>query len=197
MAQVTISLVSKKPLIMNNPRSVDPFNEEVQKLHGLTSQKNNTLETLRMIELMEWELKLYYDPEIGVYIPVEIPQKASTSAAAKFKLTNKWKAGFQFFDQCYKLIYDGPQKYEDLRRDRSFYYRTSVGRPSGRGKVRIMSTRPIFPIWSLVIPAYVDETELNLKEVADVWEETGLHCGFGDRRPIWGRFNAKVTNGHR
>jgi hypothetical protein len=57
--QVLITLRGTTPLLMHNPRMVDPFFEVNRQIKAITSKRKKTDEDLKQIERLEWYGGLY------------------------------------------------------------------------------------------------------------------------------------------
>ena len=68
--QALVVITGFAPLLMNNPQTVDPFNKYTKLKKPITNKKAGKTED-DLIELgnIETEGKLYFDTDIGAYVP--------------------------------------------------------------------------------------------------------------------------------
>ena len=77
------------PLLLQNGRCANPLDPYAKKMKSLTSKRNKTEDDLQAILETQWEAGLYFDPQLGLYMPSENLYAAFYAAAKKHKLGNK------------------------------------------------------------------------------------------------------------
>lgn len=141
---ITIAVKGVSPLLMHNPRMVDPDFEINIKIKELTRKKNKTEEDRREIERLEWYGGIYTDTNgDGKPIVVQPTSKLRKSAieAARISRQGKDVERALLFDGVYTpLIHNGPRGIDELWRSQQYISRLSVVL-SGK---RIMRVRPQF-----------------------------------------------------
>lgn len=194
MKELNVRLQGIMPgLLMHSDRGANPLNPDARKLKELTSKRVKTDEDYEDIARAEWELAMYWDDELGPYIP-SMNIRASLVGGAKF---NKLGAGVQrsllTTTERTKLDYDGPTAFYDLYKSGQF---TDV-RSVVIGRKRIMRTRPVFHNWSLIFEMTYDENQLEESDLMLAFKNAGKMVGLGDFRPqtggMFGRYSAKVA----
>lgn len=187
---ITVTLTGTTPLLMHNPRMVDPEFEVVREIKALTSKRKKTDEDLRRIQELEWYGGLY-EENGSVVQPTAKVRKCLVNAAKINKLGTAVGRAIYFRDLIVPLQYEGPRDIKKLYADARFHSRLSVG----VGGKRVMRVRPQFFPWALELHGiFVEDAGLNPDEVVRLTEQAGVVEGLGDGRVIgYGRFTAKVV----
>lgn len=189
--RIQVTLVGTAPLLMHNPRMVDPNFDMNRQIKALTSKRKKTDEDNRQIERLEWFGGLY--EEDGVIVqPTSKPRKCIINTSRISKLGKAMERALSFDALNVPLIYDGPKDTEKVYADPRFTSRLSVG---VNGK-RVMRVRPQFPKgWSLVLVGeFVPDAGVNFDEFARIVKLSGIVEGIGDNRVNgYGRFNGEVV----
>lgn len=190
--KILVEVTGTSPLLMHNPRMVDPEFDLNRQIKALTSKRKKTDEDLKNIEALEWHGGLY--EENGVIVqPTSKLRKCLVNTAKISKMGKAIERALSFFEVNVPLIHDGPKKIEDLFKEPRFHSRLSVG-ISGK---RVMRVRPQFFPWALKVQGlFVDDAGLNFDELQRIIELAGVVEGIGDNRVNgYGRFNAVVKEG--
>lgn len=187
--KITIDLTGTSPLLMHNPRMVDPQFELNRQIKALTSKRKRTDEDLAAIEKLEWYGGLYAEDGVVVQ-PTSKVRKCLINTAKIHKLGRSMERALSIAELYVPLIYDGPTKIDDLFADTRFHSRLSVG----VGNKRVMRVRPKFFPWALTVHGlFVDDAGMNVDELERIVEMAGLVEGIGDNRVNgYGRFIGKV-----
>lgn len=188
--QITFDGVS--PLLMHNPRMVDPEFEIKREISAITAKRKKTDEDLRRIEELEWWGGLYQDPAKPdvVVQPTSKMRKCLINTARITKQGKQVERALSFMDLNVALIYDGPRDLKALAADPRFVSRLSVGLA---GK-RVMRCRPQFLPWRLVANGlFIEDAGLNFEDFERIVELAGQVEGIGDNRVNgYGRFLGTV-----
>lgn len=184
------------PLLQNNSQTVDVFNKYSKLKKPLTSKRTKTDEDILELRAIEVESKLYFNEELGVYVP----QSWVMASLAK----NSWshikvkkdhvRAGIFIVEDKVKLKYDGMDKVKkitDIPNNDRFV--TTLILP--QGQVRLAKAFPIFHKWSFEFTIEYDDTIFNSKELESLLEYCAKYNGFGDFRPTYGRALCEVEHG--
>lgn len=185
--QVRINLRGTSPLLMHNPRMVDPEFEINRQIKALTGKRKKTEADLRDIERLEWFGGLYTDLGNDVVTqPCAKVRKCIIQAAKISRQGKQVERALTFLDLHVPLAYEGPKSPEQLFKDKKFHSRLSVG---VNGK-RVMRVRPSFTPWALSTMAmYIPDAGINLDEIEAIIKLAGLVEGIGDNRVNgYGRF---------
>lgn len=190
MIDFRIRLEGVRPLLMNSPQGVDALHPTVIKKNRIArkSSKAKTDADLEELAHLEWLLALYFDEEVGPYLPSDNIFKALQEGAAKTRSGGTIREGVQFPENVNPLEYRGPRDREGLWADANFRFVTSVKQQ----RSRIMRTRPIFYTWAVEAQGLYDPEVLDLDDIKTAAARAGAYKGVGDWRPKNGRFNVAV-----
>ena len=190
MKSITVTLNGATALMMHNDQLANPMNEYTRRLKEITSKRTKTDEDHEAIRRIEFEGGLYYDRNIGVYIPGRNLFRCLIDAATLTKAGTKVKRGVVIQEEYVPLAYEGPRTPAELYRA-DIYVDT---RTAGNKGSRIVRTRPVFPPpWSVTFTLFYVPEVLNPQELKSAWESAGMMIGLGDYRPgksggSYGRF---------
>lgn len=187
--KILIEISGTSPLLMHNPRMVDPEFELNRQIKALTTKRKKTSEDLKQIETLEWYGGLY--EENGVVVqPTSKLRKCLVNTAKISKQGKSIERSLSFSTLNAPLIYEGPKEIDKIFEKPQFHSRLSVG-ISGK---RVMRVRPQFFPWGLQVAGlFVDDAGLNFDELERIVEMAGLVEGIGDNRVNgYGRFQASI-----
>lgn len=189
--RITITLTGTSPLLMHNPRMVDPEFELNRQIKALTGKRKKTDEDLRMIERLEWYGGLHEEDGV-VVLPSSKPRKCFIEAGRQRKLGKAMEKALAFSSLYVPLEHDGPADIDGMFADRRFHSRLSVG----VGGKRVMRVRPQFFPWAVTLDGLlVEDVGLNFDEAKELIEIAGVTIGIGDNRVNgYGRFIATVRH---
>jgi hypothetical protein len=191
------------PLVMHSERLVDPLDEFVIAIAGISGKRTKTVADHAEMSRLEFYGGMYADPPLSLaqvnaskngsvpVIPaVNILRCLQAGASAKSKDGENVKRGVHFLQDTAVLEYDGPKDPVKLYADPDgrFLLRKSVGIQ----RKRVMRTRPMFADWSLRLPVEVDAHIFNFNVIQAAWAHAGRYCGLGEMRPVYGRFVATI-----
>ena len=188
--KIVIDVVGTSPLLMHNPRMVDPEFEINRQMKVLTGIRKKTDETLRQIGRLEWFGGMY-EVEGVVVQPTSKLRKCLINAGRISKQGKSIERALSLSELNVPLIYEGPKELNKLFEDKRYTSRLSVG----IGNKRVMRVRPQFSQWGLRVKGlFIEDAGLNLGEFEHIAELAGLSEGIGDNRVNgYGRFTIKVT----
>ena len=178
------------PLLMHNPRMIDPECAINRELGAITSKRKKTEEDRKDIERLEWYGGLYDDDGVIVQ-PTSKVRKCLINTARITKLGKAVERAVSFATLHVPLAYDGPPAIDAVFADARFTSRLPVG---VRGS-RVMRVRPKFFPWSLTLDGwFVDDIGLAQDDLKRIVELAGISEGIGDNRVNgYGRFEGKVV----
>lgn len=188
MYEFTITLEGTAPLLMHNARLANPLDPATKALKRVTSKRTKTDEDHAEIARLEFLGSLYYDPDIGPYIPGENIWRCLWDAAKKYKMGVKVKEGIFVSTDTNPLAYTGPREPDRVWADENFRHMASVK----VGTSRTMRCRPVFREWRVSAEGILDPSLLEPSNLDSIAETAGSLIGLGDWRPRYGRFIAKV-----
>ena len=185
----TITLTGTAPLLMHNSRLANPLDSATKALKKVTGKRNKTDDDHAELARLEHCGSLYFDPDIGPYLPGDNVWRALYDASKKRKLGPKIKEGVIITSDVNPLSYRGPRDVAGLWKDENFRLMASVK----VGMVRVMRCRPMFREWSVQVEGILDTVILDPADFSAIAETAGQLVGVGDWRPRYGRFLAQVT----
>jgi hypothetical protein len=190
MKSVEITFTGTRPLLMHNGRMALPLDPHTKALKEITGKRKKTEADLEEIARREWIGSLYYDDELGPYLPGENLEKCLVEGARKHKLGTYLQQGFQVEDDIVALEYDGPRDLDGMKAaGERFWFDAGVK----QGQGRVQKRRPLFRQWSLRFTGTYDPTVCELDYIMTAAITAGARVGIGDWRPRYGRFDAKVA----
>lgn len=193
--QANVRITGINPLLQNNPQTVDRFNVFSKRMAQINAKKTRrTDEDFRELQDIEVRSKIYFDEELGIYVPST--WLTSAISANSFRVAKVSKADvrgsvFACEDRI-KLNYRGQEhiKHPD----------DIVGNPEFRnkmtlkqGQVRVVKAVPIFHDWSFETKIEFDDSQIDSDAIARVIEHASRYGGYGDFRPTFGRAIAEVS----
>lgn len=194
--QARIVVTGISPLLQNNPQTVDPFNHYTKAKKTITNKRTSKTDD-DLIELgnIETESKLYFDEDIGVYIPATwITEAIICTGFSVAKIGRaKMRGGLFATEPKIKLKYRGMNKVKtitDVVMNSEFRHRMLLK----QGQVRVPKDAPIFHDWSFETAVEFDDTVVDMGSLRRIVERSAKYGGFGDFRPTFGRANAEVLD---
>ncbi len=187
--KIVIDMIGTSPLLMHNPRMVDPEFEINRQIKALTSKRKKTDDDLQAIQKLEWYGGLYEQDGVVVQ-PTSKIRKCLINTAKIMKLGKAIERTLSFHDLHVPLGYEGPDDIDKLFKMPQFHSRLSVG-VSGK---RVMRVRPSFFPWTMSIKGvFVTDAGINVDDLHRIIELAGVVEGIGDNRVNgYGRFQAKM-----
>lgn len=196
MRTARIAVTGVSPVLQNNPQTVDRFNRFAKRMAQINAKKTRrTDEDYLELRDLEIESKVYFDADIGVYVPASWVAEAIATAAFKVaKISRADIRGAMFMTED-KV----PLTYRDQAKVKTVT--DIVGNPAFRqmltlpqGQVRVVKAFPIFHKWSFSTLLEFDDKIIDFDSLVRIAEHTAKYGGFGDFRPTFGRATAEVTS---
>lgn len=188
MKTIKFKVTGTTALMLNNPQTVNPFNEYSKMLKPLTSKRTKTEDDLMEISRIKFLSSLYVNN--GVYvIPAQHFEKSVIESAKERKLGKKFERSFRIFNDC-PLNFKDKDKTPEQLYDLGIYVDI---RAVGIKQSKITTTRAIFPQWETTVECFFDETQLNENDIVEIFEIAGLRYGIGTYRRLYGKFDIKKT----
>lgn len=186
MKTLRFKIAGTTPLMLNNPQTVNPFNEYSKMLKPLTSKRKKTDDDLMEISRIKFLASLYIDN--GVYvIPATHFEKSIIDASKERKLGKKFERSFRIFNNCLLEFKDKDKTPEQLYELETYTDTRNVGIKDSK----ITTTRAIFPEWSTEVECIFDETQIDENDVIDIFEIAGLRYGVGTYRRLYGHYKVE------
>jgi len=193
--QIRITVQGGTPLLMHNVRLANPIDKFTQAVSEAASNYKATKTEADFAELArrEWLGGLYWEPEIGPYVPASwIKGSLIRGGVAYGRKGTTVKAALHLDEDMVPLASKFPENLADAWKDDQFRDVRGVK----VGKNVVMRTRPRFDVWAVETTAYLDENLLDLKVLRSIAEKAGFGVGMGDFRPekggTFGRFTAII-----
>lgn len=158
---------------------------------ALGKKRGKTLEDEARLRELEWYTRLYFDDEIGCFIPGKNIKELLRSAATKWRRGEDVKRSLIVPSYRIPLIYEGPTTPSELWSDGRFSYTTMVAN-AGAGSGRVERTRPKFDQWQLRTEIAFDPEDIDASDL-EMWVARAQKYGLGDYRPDFGAFEASAT----
>jgi hypothetical protein len=176
---------------MHNGRLVDPLDTVVKQIRVVSAKRRKTDDDHAEMAHLEWLGGIYFQPEVGPFIPAPNLQKCLVEGARLSKDGKKIERGVFIETMVIPLRYDGPRDPETLFADKRFVHRT----PVKVGTARVMRTRPVFPRWAAEATGQFDSAVIDLADLRNAAATAGSMIGLGDGRPTYGRFITTLEGG--
>jgi hypothetical protein len=186
--QFRITLTGTAELLMHNARLSNPLDPAAKAMKTVTSKRKKTDDDHEELARLEHFGSLYYDPEIGPYIPGQNVERALVDAGKVTKSGIKVTRGVFISTNINPLAYAGPRDPDGLWEDENFRHIASVKVQQSR----VMRCRPMFRTWRTAAEGTLDTAVLSLEELRSIADTAGAMIGIGDYRPRYGRFTAEV-----
>ncbi len=193
--QIRVKVTSQRPLLQNNPQTVDPFNRYTKLKKAITAKKKKTDDDLIELGHIETESKIYFDDEIGVYIPATwMTESIIRNGFGIEKIgANKMRGGLFATEAKIALDYRGKNKVkaiDDIVMNPDFRHRMLLK----QGQVRVPKDAPIFHDWSFETLLEFDDSVVDFGGMKRIIERSAMYGGYGDFRPTFGRGKAEVSD---
>ena len=189
-AIIDFEITGIAPLLMHCDRFANPLAPETIEHKKLTSKRTKTLEDHRAIAKSEWMGSLYYDSELGPYVPSNMIRASLIGGAKLFKLGRHIQRSVIFLEsKGFKLEYKGTKDPEKLYGKGEHVDSRSVV----VGQARLFRYRPRFPEWTVKGSFSLNEQMLSREDLEKSFEAAGHFCGLGDYRPMFGLYDVKVS----
>ena len=188
MAKFRLTCTGVEPLLMHNAQLSDPLNDIAKKMKKVSGKRTKTEDDYLELGRLEHMGGLYWDSELGPFIPGQNFERMLIDAAKNVKLGTKCKAALVVLTNVNPIVYDGPRTIEGLWADANFTHRASAK----VGMQRIQRTRPMFRQWQVYCDGHLDTQQINPEDLTNVVDIAGRLVGLGDWRPRFGRFTGSV-----
>ena len=184
-----VKLTGTSPLLMHATTSIDPTHKLSRAMKAITSKhaSKKTEDDLIELKRLEFEAGLYFDDEIGPYLPGELLQACIRDGGKANRLGSEVTRSVLVVDDRVCLIYAGPRTKKGLW-EKGFSDTRSVK----IGQNRVLRTRPIFSEWAVEFQVQLDVEHLDPGLFDECVANAGQRVGLGDYRPRFGRFTAEI-----
>lgn len=172
---IKTEIVGITPMIIHNGRTANPLDPYSKKLKGLTSKRNKTDEDIEELLKVQWEAGLYWDDDLGLYMPSENLYAAFYKAAKKFKLGVKCSAVSFPHPLGYPIITNHHKDFMALKADPlNKFVKTVVVQKS-----KTIACRPIFNTWRMEFDLEFETTTIDANEIKTILGAMAQRIGLG------------------
>lgn len=185
---INVELTGTLPLLMHNERLANPLDPASKKMKVVTAKRKKTDDDLEALSRVEFEGGLYHDEKIGPFVPSKWVLSMIRDGA---KITKQGKDAIRailLHETDIPIQYKGPRDIDGLWKAGMFDRRMV-----GNQKARVLRTRPRFDQWKIAFTLEFDETVFDRVQVERILMTAGRMTGLGDYRPVYGRFDVKVS----
>jgi hypothetical protein len=189
--KVRLVATGTRPLILHNVQLASPLNRYAKELKRLNGKRVKTDEDRLEIARVEWEGSLYFDPEVGPYMPGPNVFRSLIGGARLTKAGKKIERGVMVTDLVLPLIYKGPRDIASLWGGGESEFvdvRTVVVQ-----RAKVDRCRPVFRQWAVEAELLIDPKVIDFDELAECARNAGEMEGLGDYRLMYGRYSSEIT----
>jgi len=195
MENIKFKINGAGSMLMNNPQSVDPFNNYAKAKKVITSKRSKTEEDLFELQRLDIESKVYINDILGVYIPTSWIMAALAQASfKKVKIAKKEIRAGVFVDSTKEKLYyrdsDKVKTKTDISGNPDFYHTMLLK----QGQVKIAKSTPIFHDWSFNCSLTFDPSVIDRSTLINILQYCCNYGGFGDFRPTFGRADLEILD---
>lgn len=188
--ELTLAGDGDEPLIMHNGLLADRDYEWTRQLAAITGKRGKTDEDHDEVARLEWNGSLYFDDQIGPYLPGDNVRRALLDAGRLSKEGKKIERGVLRVSRKNRLEYEGPRTREKMWDDARFRHRAIVKVSTSK----VVRTRPKFVGWHARVTIDFDSAIIDRRDLLRIAEAAGNYIGLCDGRPFFGgRFTAEAA----
>jgi hypothetical protein len=191
MERITLKIIGTNDLMHHNVRLVDELDPATKRLsEAVAEAKSKKTDGARLaMRRAEFDGGMYFDEDLGPYIPSTWIMKALRDVAALSKKGKGIERGVVPVEDRCKLVYKGPRDLDGMWEAKMFDVRAI-----GVNTSKTMRTRPLFKNWSTSITLLFEPSLVDRKTLIAQAEQAGQLMGIGDARRLrFGRFNVEVV----
>jgi hypothetical protein len=184
-----IRLTGRTDLVLHNNQCVDPLNPLKKQISAITGKKKKTDADHLQLRVLEFIAGLYFNDQLGPYIPAQNLRKMLIEAARKDKNGKQFESGV-FIEENSPIEYEGPRTVNELiAKGEEFMWTT----PAGNQASTIMRTRPRFKKWAIEFVVLTESSLVNRDMIVNALRHAEISVGICDARSIGcGRFKAEI-----
>lgn len=190
MQAFRMTCTGTRPLLVHNVRLASPMNPYAKALKALNSKRSKTDEDRVAIAKVEFEGSLYFDEEIGPYLPGGNLLASITEGAKIKRAGRKVERGVTVVEFELPLVYKGPRDLAGLWGNGESEY-VDI-RPVTVQSSKVDRCRPIFRDWLIEATVVVDKSAIDIDEFKEVAGLAGKMAGLGDYRKQFGRYAVEL-----
>jgi len=182
----TVEIEGDTPLLIHNGRTSNPLDEYAKKMKLITSKRKKTEEDIEKLLDIQWNASLYWNDQIGLYMPVENLQAALHKACKKHKMGNNVSA-FIFSEKLgFQIETEGHKDLSVLsaRKECRFVKTVTIQR------AKTLSCRAIFNEWGIKFNFILDQLIMNQSDAEMIIDTMTNRIGLG----VWTPSHQKPGN---
>ena len=175
------------PLLMSSGEA-DREGDTYRAYRALSKKRGKTVEDESRLRELEWYTRIYYDDQIGCYLPGKNIKELIREAATKWRKGEDVVRALMIPRYRIPLLYDGPRTPDELWREG--YKFVAMVANAGAGSGRVERCRPCFDEWALETEIAIDPEDLSDDDLEAAVARSEKY-GLGDGRRIgFGAFKA-------
>lgn len=189
--QINVKIKGLTPLILCNGRTANPLDPYAKKMKEINSIRKKQERHYQELSDIEWEAYLYWDDELGVYMPSQNLFAMLIKGSKKLKLGPFITAAMVNTPIGCPIITKNGKNLVALQASPENRFQNLVT----INRAKIVKTRPIFKNWEMEIPLELDDSMLSVEQLKQIFTLCGKMIGMGDWRPaspqnpgIYGKF---------
>lgn len=181
MQELEVQFTGRVPLVIHNVRLANPLDPYAKAVKEITSKRGKTEDDHAELLRREWEGGLYFDEEIGPYLPTRYPVATVRASAAMTKHKTALIRGLTVAapdgGERLAIAYDGPRTIEDLWAEGDTYCDVRMVKVN---QARTPRSRPRFPEWAITFRAALDTEQVDLDVFERICVRAGRLIGMGE-----------------
>ena len=189
MKRLTFKIVGKNEIRLSNPQAVDPLNQYSIRMKAFTDVHHSRRDEQHYLAQrdLECEAKLYWNDELGVYIPTTwIMEAIAKESFAQVKVAKAKMRGAIFMTTDKIKLHYNNMETANTKQDVIMNPLFRAVQPIKQGQVRIIKVFPKFTGWSFNVELDFDERIFTEQEMKTILSVAVTRNGFGDFRPTYG-----------
>lgn len=190
MENMSLRLVGSSPLLVNAPTTINPLNKETKLIKEISNKRKKSDSEVMELLRLKFEAALYYDEELGPYLPSYNCFKCGQEGARLSKQGKNWERGVDVVGDKSKIDYRGPRTPSELWSSPKF---VDI-RDASLGGKRVTVARPVFKEWSIDVSFSIAEDVTNPADILANIVTGGRLIGVGTYRARFGRFTVELLN---
>lgn len=189
MKHLKVQWVGTTPLLMHDCKCVNPLHPIATKIKEITSKgKNKTEEDLRLLSDLEFQAGLYWNEQIGVYVPAENIEATICAGARSFRKGQDIQRHVFVTELKIPLDYGENLTLEQLMQNPDYRDVRAVRIKNNR----LIRTRPRFERWRLDFVLEYNDVKIDPQIIIRAIDHAGTDVGLCDYRPKYGKFVANI-----
>jgi len=137
----------------------------------------------------EWKKAMYFDDEVGCYIPAHQLKASMVEAAKSFRIRGRMGKSYKDFVKA--TVFIDPGRIPLGKKEPDYIHEAFVTIHGNQ----VLRRRPAFKKgWEVEFGLIVLDEQIGTDRLKQILEHAGKFCGVGDWRPDFGRFEVVEFN---